>query len=229
MRTRHGLAFVVVAAALAACRSSASFDAGAEGDLLRTGTDPGALLTALRDANQRFATSPDAQVLGERTRLAAKQSPPVAVLACADSRCAPEWVFEQRPGRLFVVRMAGNVADTEAIASFEYAVAHLGTHLIVVLGHEHCGAVAAAVAGKDPGTEPLRQLVARIEPAVAAHRGTAEGDALLHAAIEENARRGAARLSVNSPVLARAIEGGTLRIVAAVHDLDSGAVRFLEP
>ncbi len=219
---------LALAAVLASGCASRSFDAAPDGDLLRVERTPDALITALERANDHFAHAPDATTYRERDALAQSQSPPVGVLACADSRCAPEWVFEQRPGRLFVVREAGNVPDTQAIASLEYAVAMLDTRVLVVLGHSACGAVGAAASGKDPGTPALRALVASIEPAVAAHREHASGDELIGAAIDENVRRGVRALAENSPVLGAAVEAGTLRIVGAVHDLATGTVRFLD-
>ncbi len=150
------------------------------------------------------------------------------MLACADSRVAPEWVFLQLPGRLFVVRDAGNTPDVHGIASLEYAVAKLDTRVIVVLGHSGCGAVGAAASGKDPGTKALRELVRAIEPAVAAHRDHASGADLVAAAIDENVRMSVAALATQSDVLGLAVHEGRLVIVGAVHDLATGHVRFLD-
>ncbi|MCE9636671.1 MAG: carbonic anhydrase [Planctomycetes bacterium] len=227
-RLAHSLLAVTVCAALAACGTTGSFDGAPHADVLHVTSEPSALIASLTAGNAAFASSPDRLVASERDALSRSQEPPVAVLACADSRCAPEWVFEQRPGRLFVVRVAGNVADSLGIASLEYAVAHLKTRVIVVLGHEHCGAVKAAVGGGDPGSESLRALVAAIEPSVAPLRTTLNGDALVHAAIEGNARNTAASLTQRSAILKEAVATGHVKIVAGVHDLDTGVVRFID-
>lgn len=225
--TRTLLALALGAALLLpACASAGSGGGHDVPDLLATSRDADALVAALRAANAEFANEPSEAILRDRAALAASQSPPVAVLACADSRVAPEWVFEQTPGRLFVVRDAGNVADVHAIASFEYAVAHLDTRLIVVLGHSSCGAVKAAAAGGDPGSPALRDLVEVIAPAVAeAHQ--AGGD-LVKTAIEVNVRRSVHALTAHSDILATAVREGRLRIVGGVHDLATGKVRFLD-
>jgi carbonic anhydrase len=225
--TRTAVVLGLLAALLpAACRGTA-FDAGPAGDVLAAERDPASLRAALARGNAVFVVHPDRKVARERSALAETQSPPVAVLGCADSRAAPEWVFEQRPGRLFVVRDAGNVPDEQAVASVEYAVAHLGTRLVVVLGHDHCGAVSAALSGKDPGTPALRELVAAILPAVEAARARPHGDPLV-AAIEENARRSARVLVERSDLLRDAVAAGRLQVLAAFLDLETGAVRFLE-
>lgn len=197
-------------------------------DLLDGARDTETLVATLRAGNEHFVSGGDPVVLTERPELATGQSPPVAVLCCADSRVAPEQVFAQRPGRLFVVREAGNVPDTHGIASLEYAVAKLDTSVIVVLGHTTCGAVTAAASGKDPGTPALRALVAAIEPAVAAQHGHAHDHDLVERAIVENVRRSQSALLAQSSLLSDAVASGRLTVVGAVHDLATGRVRFLD-
>lgn len=185
------------------------------------------LIAALRAGNERYrsgaALHPRQDAVG-RAAVAEKQAPKVAVLACADSRVAPEVLFDQGLGDLFVVRVAGNVATDEAIASLEYAVEHLGVRAIVVLGHERCGAVKAALAGGElPGHLP--QLIAHIKPAVDAVPPDAkdrENDA-----IAANAASAAHVLAHSGPLLEGALQHHHLSISAAVYDLDTGAVTFL--
>lgn len=161
-----------------------------------------------------------------RQEMARAQHPFAALLACADSRVAPEIVFDQGLGDLFVVRVAGNVLDEEAIlASLEYAVDVLGVSLVVVLGHQGCGAVQAAVAGTD-ATPAILGLVRAIRPAVEAAEALA-GD-LLDNAVRENARRVAERLRGMEPVFAPRIRSGDVGVVAAYKSLETGQVCLLE-
>jgi carbonic anhydrase len=149
-----------------------------------------------------------------------KQEPFAAVLSCADSRVPVEIVFDQSIGRLFVARVAGNVATTELIATLEYGAAVLGTRVIMVLGHQGCGAVKAAVGGKAvPGQ--ISALYARLQPAVAQGRQDYETTARLNAKIQADL------LATASPVLAELISNGRLKIVAAYYSLETGTVSLL--
>ena len=188
---------------------------------------------ALLEGNARFArgqSSRPHQGPLRRLALAKSQSPTVAVLACADSRVPPELIFDQGLGDLFVVRVAGNVAGPLERASLEYAVEHLHCSLLVVLGHERCGAVTASQAAvADPhsadGMSPeLKALLKEIEPAVLGHAGP-EG---LDAAVRENAQRSAKRLLEQSAVLGAAVKAGHLQVHAARYDLDSSRVEPLD-
>ena len=125
-------------------------------------------LTSLKAGNERFVADKldgKLQDSSRREELTAGQAPYAIILSCADSRVVPEFTFDTGLGELFVLRVAGNVANTSTIASIEYAVAHLGCNLIVVLGHQSCGAVTAALAGGDNGYN-LNHLVAHIVPAI---------------------------------------------------------------
>ena len=156
--------------------------------------------------------------------LAKGQHPHAVILTCADSRVAPEIVFDQGLGDLFTVRVAGNIAGDAEIASIEYAVEHLHTPLVVVMGHQSCGAVAAAIEGGEaPGHLPV--LVGAIRPAVDKARGLA-GD-LATNAVRLNAEMVVDQLLASKPVLAAAVATGKLRIVGAVYSLDSGVVTWL--
>lgn len=179
--------------------------------------------------NRRFLTGrPRVRpLLEQRAALAAGQHPRAIVLACADSRVPPELLFDQSLGDLFVVRVAGNIADSAGIGSIEYAVEHLHTRTLVVLGHTGCGAVKAAAAGGDPGSPNLGALVAHIEPVVRRLSNCFEGEELVERAVTANARACAVELLERSAMLRHAREADGLRVVAAVYDLDTGRVKEL--
>lgn len=158
-----------------------------------------------------------------RSSLTGGQQPFAIVLSCADSRVVPELAFDTGLGELFVVRVAGNIANTSSIASMEYAVAHLGTPIIVVLGHESCGAVTAAVQGGDNGYN-LNHLLAHIGPAI---HGSAE-NATVDEVIRKNALLTVNELMNRSVIIADAVNSGKLEIVPAYYHLDSGKVEFLK-
>ena len=156
--------------------------------------------------------------------LANTQKPFAAIVSCADSRVIPEVLFDQGLGELFVIRVAGNVVDDYALASLEYAVEHLGVHLIMVVGHERCGAVSAAVKGGElPGHLP--SLMSGINPAVQAVQGQA-GDTV-ELAIAANARLVADRIRKSAPVLDHEAAQGKLQVLAGVYDIDSGIVSIV--
>lgn len=171
--------------------------------------------------NQRFVanrlTSCGHDLAALREHTVEKQEPFAAVLACADSRVPVELVFDQSIGRLFVTRVAGNVASPEMIASLEYAVAVAGISAIVVLGHRDCGAVKAAVKSENaPGQ--ISSLYAYLRPAVE------QGAGNLNTAIDANARIQADVLRTSSTVIREALSKGTVKVIAGVYDLSSGKV-----
>ena len=156
---------------------------------------------------------------------------PFAVLVgCSDSRVAPEVLFNTGLGELFIVRNAGNTVDTVALGSIEYAIAVLGVPLIVVLGHERCGAVDAALSVVEKNTVfpgSLNQMIEPILPAALMARSTgAKGEALLDAAVRENIRRVVNRIKNSEPVLMNPIKTGKVKVVGARYDLDDGEVDF---
>jgi len=154
-----------------------------------------------------------------RLEVAKGQRPFAAILGCSDSRVPPELIFDQGLGDLFVVRVAGNVVDDVVLGSLEYAVAHLGVSLIMVLGHERCGAVEAALKGGEaPGH--VRSVVAAIAPAVEKVKGQ-PGDPLNNA-VSANVEMVVAQLRSSQPVLSVIVGVGKLRVVGARYDLDSG-------
>ena len=150
------------------------------------------------------------------------QHPRVTVLSCADSRVPPELVFDQTLGRLFVVRVAGNVASTFDIASIEYAIAKDWTRTLIVIGHEKCGAVEAALEKKDPGTPALRELVDRIRESFVVYKPQN-----LDEAIKGNAKFTVDYLLKNSDVIKKAVDSGKVQIFAAYYDMKSGKVEKL--
>lgn len=185
---------------------------------------PDEALKALMDGNERYvggkleSLNEDLSILKAKT--AEKQEPFAALLSCADSRVPVEFVFDQSIGHLFVVRVAGNVATPEIIASLEYGVAVLGTNVLMVLGHSSCGAVKATIEGKAvPGQ--IGALYAPIWPAVN------EAGPDLDAVIDANARIQATLISQASPIIAGAIKEEKLKVVPARYDIATGKVSLL--
>ncbi len=182
----------------------------------------------LISGNKRFAegnpTHPN-QSMTRRQEMAKGQNPRAAVLACADSRVSPEIVFDQGLGDLFVVRVAGNVVNDPILGSLEYAVEHLGTRLIVVLGHQRCGAVAAACAGGEaPGH--IGSLVQALAPAVDKISASEEGR--VDWVAKENVRMMAKSLRSCGPILEELVRQGKLEVAGAFYNLDTGAVEIVE-
>jgi carbonic anhydrase len=164
----------------------------------------------------------------EREPLTKGQNPYAAVLSCADSRIAPEYAFDTARGDLFVCRVAGNFANDDMVASLEYAVAVLNTPLIMVLGHEACGAVDATINSlKDNSTLPghLPSLVASLAPAVKASEGK-PGD-LLANAIRQNVVLNMEKLKDAGPILKAHVDDGKLRVVGATYRLSDGHVELV--
>ena len=155
------------------------------------------------------------------------QAPFATILSCSDSRVAPELAFDQGPGQLFVVRLAGHVVTREVLASLEFGAAILGTSLIVVLGHSNCGAVLATIASLRDGAEHsghLPALVEAIAPAiqpVLAHPGDLEANA-----VHANVRHAVDRLRASSPLVAERVATGTLGVTGGVYDLATGRVEL---
>lgn len=182
-------------------------------------------LQKLQEGNKRFvADKLDGQLQdsARRQALTGGQEPYAIILSCADSRVVPELAFDTGLGELFVVRVAGNVANTSSMASIEYAVAHCGSKLIVVLGHQSCGAVTAAVKGGDNGYN-LNHLLAHVAPALDA----SGADASVNDIVKKNAELTAEELKNRSSIIGNAVASGDVQIVPAYYNLDSGKVDFL--
>jgi len=186
---------------------------------------PSAALDELVAGNKRFtsgamtAHDQDLSILKQHTEN--KQEPFAAVLSCADSRVPVELVFDQSIGHIFVTRVAGNIATPEIIGSLEYGAAVLGTKVILVLGHSNCGAVKAAIQGKEvPGQ--ISCLFPHIQPAVDKAGANAEE------VTKANAKIHAALLRGSSTVISGMVKAGTLKVVSGYYDVGNGSVTFLE-
>jgi carbonic anhydrase len=191
---------------------------------------PDAALARLVQGNKRYADGRNARHVfdEEREALSKGQNPFAAILSCADSRIVPEYCFDTARGDLFVCRVAGNFADDDIVASFEYAVAVLRTPLIMVLGHQACGAVDATIKSLRSGdTLPghLPALVTALAPAVKAVKDE-PGDVLVNA-IKRNVRMNVDKLANATPILEKAVNDKTLCVVGGVYDLRSGQVDFM--
>jgi carbonic anhydrase len=190
---------------------------------------PAEALARLKAGNQRFIAGNlqhPHQNPKRRAELATGQRPFAIVLGCADSRTSPEVLFDQGLGDLFVIRVAGNILDDHVLGSIEYAVEHLGARLIVVLGHQRCGAVQAAKETLDSKAEApahINSIVASIQPAVEATRG-----ADLEATVKANTDNVVQSLRSSEPVLKKEVEAGTITVLGAYYDLGTGAVVFTE-
>jgi carbonic anhydrase len=188
-------------------------------------------LAKLKEGNQRYVSSPQAcisDLASARAGVTQHQAPWATILSCADSRVPPELIFGgQNVGELFIARNAGNMADTATLGTIEYGAAALGVPLIVVLGHESCGAVAAAceIVEKNsnfPGS--IGTMLEPIIPAALAAKGK-PGD-FVDNAVRENARRTAARIVSASNIVADLVKDGKVKVVAGRYDLDDGRVEF---
>lgn len=182
------------------------------------------ILNKLSAGNERFATdnlNSDLQESLRRKSIINGQKPFATVLGCADSRIVPELIFDTGLGELFVVRVAGNVANKSSVASIEYAVAHLNTKVIIVLGHQNCGAITAASQGGDNG-ENLNHLLSHLKPAFAASAKTASVNDIA----KINTKLTANELVAKSAIIKNAVDNGDVIIVPSYYDMDSGIVHF---
>jgi len=188
-------------------------------------------LKLLKSGNQRFQKSQfrkDGALAPDRQRLVLGQKPYAIILSCSDSRVPPEVVFDQKLGEIFVVRTAGQSADFSAIASIEYAVEHLGANLIVVMGHESCGAVKAAHAtftNPPPSSPHLQALIKDIQPRIAIFSSTK----ISAGALDEgwaNVVGAAKDLVEKSQVIREAVQSGEVKIVRSLYHLGTGDVEW---
>lgn len=191
-------------------------------------------LKALMEGNKRFVSE---QKKGPRRtiervkKVASGQNPFVAILACADSRVAPEIIFDQGIGDLFVVRVAGNIVNPTNYGiqgSLEFGVLALGAPLIMVLSHSECGAVAGSISALQKGTEfpgSINDIVQTIQPAVKKAEGE-KGD-LLHNATIANVQMGVEKLKNSDPVISDLVKKGKIKVVGANYDLETGEVTLV--
>jgi carbonic anhydrase len=187
-----------------------------------------AAIQELREGNDRYIldhVEHPHEGAQRRVDLSVAQHPFAIVLGCADSRVVPELIFDQGVGDLFVLRIAGNVADDAVIASIEYAVEHLGTRLVVVLGHERCGAVMAAIDHVfSPGK--LNSLISYIKPAVKASQDLAGN--VVSNTVKAHINLMVEAIASTEPILSQEVKSGTLKIVPAYYRLSTGKVDFLD-
>jgi carbonic anhydrase len=195
-------------------------------------TSPSTAWKALKEGNERFvADAPEhpSQSIADRARLAKGQKPTAVVFGCADSRVAAEIIFDQGLGDMFVVRTAGHVADSAVLGSIEYAVTVLDVPLIVVLGHDSCGAVQATLAALDEGAVPggyVRDIVERVTPSIllGRHAGLTRVDEFEARHVNETV----AQLRLRSLPIAERIAKGTLAIAGVTYHLADGRVVLRE-
>lgn len=206
----------------------------------KTDLSPQQVLALLKEGNAKYLTdSPVQAVEGKKRRLeiARSQSPMAVLVSCSDSRVPPELLFGRGLGELFIVRNAGNTVDTVAEGSIEYAVAQLGVPLIVVMGHERCGAVDAAVSVVEqnlsfPGS--IGKMIEPIIPAVLSARSSLpksaphSRDALVEASVRANVSRVVERLRKGEAMLLEPLRSKRLMVVGARYDLDDGKVDFFD-
>jgi carbonic anhydrase len=199
-----------------------------------TGITADQALQKLMDGNTRYVESKMSSTAmcdaTARGKLAKSQHPYAIILSCSDSRVPPEIIFDQALGEVFVVRVAGNVADPLVLGSIEYAAEHLGSPLVMVLGHERCGAVTATVAGGKPEGN-IGSIVKAIAPAARKAKADCKGKAkeeIVECAVAINAKAVAAELPKRSKILAHELKEGKIKIVAAKYDLDDGKVTLLK-
>lgn len=188
-------------------------------------------LYRLMDGNARFVANKSIHLdlsAKRRAEIRQGQKPFAVILGCSDSRVPPNYIFDTGLGDLFVIRVAGNVADDVGIGSIEYAVEHLGAHLVVVLGHEKCGAVDATLNCIKSHTEApghIQSIVHAIEPAVKSMPNGPGDD--LDDAVRANVQYVSHLLRHSKPILEHEVESGKVKVVGAYYDLESGRVELL--
>ena len=208
--------------------------------VLASGGGPGVsaeeALQKLLDGNKRFVENKmnacgPASSTSAREGLAKGQKPYAIILSCSDSRLPPEVIFDKGLGEIFVVRVAGNIPDPIVLGSIEYAAEHLGSPLVMVLGHERCGAVTATVDAKGKPEGNIGAIVKKIQPAAKQAKKQAAGKSkpeVVEAATDINTKMVAASLTKDSPVLKHLVKEGKIKIVTAKYDLDDGVVSIMK-
>lgn len=228
--------------ALVASATGLAFATASQGPAV----SPDEALQKLMDGNKRYVesqmTNSKMSDATTRTSLAKSQKPYAIILTCSDSRVPPEIVFDKGLGEIFVVRVAGNVPDPVVLGSIEYAAEHLGSPLVMVLGHERCGAVKATVEskGKSTGSQNIDAIVKTIAPNIKNAAKDCEAckgetkcadskkDAFVECVVDANAKTVAASLTKKSKILKHLVEEKKLKVVAAKYDLDDGLVTLFK-
>jgi carbonic anhydrase len=229
--TRRGALQAAAGFAVAASVDRASATEGGAEQPKPNAIGADAALRRLMEGNARYVANKPAHrdFSAGRAARTRSQYPIAAVLSCADSRVAPEFGFDQGPGDLFVVRLAGNFANDDGLASLEFAVKFLGVPLVMVLGHSNCGAIGAAIKAVEDNAElpgHLPGLVQSLKPAVDAAKAKSPHD-LLAAAITENVALNVKRLETAQRLLANFAKTNTVKIVGGVYDLATGKIGLL--
>jgi carbonic anhydrase len=190
-------------------------------------------LNLLKEGNARYVAGNEQRPNRDRQRRGLTalqgQQPFAAVLACSDSRVPVELLFDRGIGDLFVVRVAGNVADKTQVGSIEYAVEHLGTPLVAVLGHTRCGAVSAVARGEEVSgnVAALGELIASAVAKARADYPGAIGDLLVYEAVKANVWIAVEKCLKSSATMRREVKSGALAVVGAIYDIDSGQVDWM--
>lgn len=228
---RRGLLKAGVTVAGAALLGSALLGRDASAQSVRAADTPDAALAMLSEGNARYVadTPRERQFSARRVATSLGQAPFAAILGCADSRVAPELAFDQKPGDLFVVRVAGNFVTDEGLGSLEFGSAVLGTKLIMVLGHTSCGAVNATVDALKAGNQlpgHIAGLATAMKPGIEPVIKAGGADLVARATIA-NVAYNVARLQKASPILAGLIAKQQLRVVGGVYDLATGKVSLV--
>lgn len=187
-------------------------------------------LSELKAGNERFVADKTIHppLTARRLEIAEEQHPFAIIVSCSDSRVPVETVFDQVPGNIFGIRIAGNFLDDNGLGSVEYGVAELNSSLVLVLGHTHCGAVKATVNYMKDGEKlpsHIQGLVDAIEPAAQSTKGK-PGDWYENATVQ-NVKNNVAAVSSRSPIVAKAVEGGTLSVAGGIYDLNTGRVKLI--
>lgn len=192
---------------------------------------PASVIELLKEGNRRFVAG-EVTVRNHREQIrqaVASQYPKAIVLSCVDSRVPVEDVFDRGIGDMFVARVAGNFVNVDILGSMEFACKVSGSKVILVLGHEHCGAVKSAINNVKLGN--ITAMLEKLQPAVDAvadvEPRTASNEAFVHAVTEKNVRLNIQRIRAESPLLREMADSGAIAIVGAVYDMDNGSVDFL--
>jgi carbonic anhydrase len=222
---------VVGAGAAVALSTAGGLAPSAQAQPARAVDTPDAAVARLAEGNARYVSGKmnERDFSAGRAARAQGQAPFAAILGCADSRVAPELAFDQSPGELFVVRVAGNFVTPDGLGSLEYGVAVLGVKAIMVLGHTSCGAVNATVAALQKGNDlpgHIADLVRAMKPAIEPVLKQA-GDDLYQRAVIANVRANVQRLQQATPILGDMVKAGKLRVVGGVYDLATGKVAMV--
>ena len=195
---------------------------------------PDEVLQSLMEGNERYAAGKisDQKITARRAASVSAQHPKAVILSCLDSRVPVELVFDMGIGDVFVGRVAGNIQDTDQLGSMEFATKLAGARLVMVLGHDRCGAVVGAINNAELGN--LTSLLSKIRPAVAAVSGfnpderNAENEAFVEAVTKENVKQTLANIRKDSPILGELEKSGQIKIVGGIYDLKTGKVELID-